>query len=238
MTSIPPPLPDEARKSRSDGLASRERLLTAALRLFSERGFAQTSTREIALAASTNIAAISYYFGDKAGLYRAVFEAQAPHAQQGFAAFTDPALDLRTALTLFYGSMVGQLKQGEMARMCLRIRLREMLEPTGVWQDTVDNGIRPAHAALSQLLARHLGLDKPGDDTVRLAFCVVGLAVQLLTTRDIVDKISPQLLATDDAIDTWLERIAFYAEAMVHAEKARMQAAAPAKKPSPRKKKA
>ena len=60
-------IPDDTRKTRSDGAQSRERLLLAAMRLFAEQGFATTSTREIALAAGTNIASISYYFGDKAG---------------------------------------------------------------------------------------------------------------------------------------------------------------------------
>ena len=72
MEKLPPPA-DDGRKSRSDGVQSRERLLMAAMRLFAEQGFAKTSTREIALAAGTNIASISYYFGDKAGLYRAAF---------------------------------------------------------------------------------------------------------------------------------------------------------------------
>lgn len=238
METIPPLPPDEARGSRADGQASRERLLQSALRLFSERGYAQTSTREIALAAGANVASISYYFGDKAGLYRAVFAAQLPHKRDSVAAFADPALDLRTALFLFYSSMTEQLKQGEMAGMCMRLRLRELIEPTGVWQSTVDAGIRPAHTALVQLLARHLGVSKPGDDTSRLAFCVVGLAVQLLATRDVIDKIAPQLLGSDAAIDTWIERIVDYAEAMIGAERKRLKAAAPEKKPSPRKKKA
>lgn len=238
MEKIPPLPADEARGSRADGQASRERLLLSALRLFSERGYAQTSTREIALAAGANVASISYYFGDKAGLYRAVFAAQLPHRRESVAAFADPALGLRAALFLFYSSMTEQLKMGEMAGMCMRLRLRELVEPTGVWQSTVDAGIRPAHAALVQLLARHLGVSKPDDDTSRLAFCIVGLAVQLLATRDVIDKIAPQLLGSDAAIDTWIERIVDYAEAMVRAEQKRLKAAAPEKKPAPRKKKA
>ena len=85
--------PARPRPQRSDGEQSRERLLHAALALFAEHGFAKTSTREIAEAAGTNLAAISYYFGDKAGLLTAV-------ATEGFERFivhlagalpTDPA---------------------------------------------------------------------------------------------------------------------------------------------------
>ena len=62
-----------SRPQRSDGEQSRERLLQAALALFAEQGYAKTSTREIAEAAGANLAAISYYFGDKSGLYHVVF---------------------------------------------------------------------------------------------------------------------------------------------------------------------
>ena len=42
----------ETRKQRVDGAEARARLLTTALRLFAEHGFARTSTREIAQAAA------------------------------------------------------------------------------------------------------------------------------------------------------------------------------------------
>ena len=63
------------RPTRTDGVEARNRLLAAALKLFAEKGFANTSTRQLAAAAGVNIAAISYYFGDKAGLYRAAYTA-------------------------------------------------------------------------------------------------------------------------------------------------------------------
>ncbi|MDE2398494.1 MAG: helix-turn-helix transcriptional regulator, partial [Burkholderiales bacterium] len=59
--------------ARVEAAQPRTRLLNAALRLFAGQGFAKTSVRQIALEAQTNVAAVSYYFGDKAGLYRAVF---------------------------------------------------------------------------------------------------------------------------------------------------------------------
>jgi AcrR family transcriptional regulator len=72
-TAIPTSHANDGRKPRSDGEQSRERLLHSAIRLFAEQGYAKTSTRELAQAAGTNAAAIGYYFGDKAGLYRAAF---------------------------------------------------------------------------------------------------------------------------------------------------------------------
>ncbi|MDB5953044.1 MAG: TetR family transcriptional regulator [Massilia sp.] len=241
---------DETRKTRSDGAQSRERLLLAAMRLFAEQGFANTSTREIALAAGTNIASISYYFGDKAGLYRAAFSDHASCSPEGMAAFADPGLTLREALQAFYVTLLGPLKQGDRARMGMRLWFREMLEPTGLWLEKIDNGIKPAHAGLVLVLGRHLGVAEPDDDVARLAFCVVGLAIQMMVTREVVDQLNPELLATGAAIDTWIGRLVDYAEAMVKAEQTRMAVvgttakpaadpgAKPAAKSLPRKKKA
>jgi len=232
MEKIPHP-PDDGRKSRSDGVQSRERLLLSAMRLFAEQGFAKTSTREIALAAGTNIASISYYFGDKAGLYRAAFTEPCPHSRdEDLAAFTDPALTLRDALRQFYGQFLGPLKQGDLARLAMRLWYREMLEPTGLWSDEINNDIKPAHKGLMTLLGRHVGVAEADDDLSRLAFAVVGLVLQLMVARDVIEQISPQLIDTGDAIDAWRERLIDYAEAIVAAEKTRR---IPKKSPSRKK---
>ncbi len=232
-------LADDARKARSDGVQSRERLLLAAMRLFAEQGFAKTSTREIALAAGTNIASISYYFGDKAGLYRAAFTEPAPHARDDIEAFTRPDATLRESLHEFYSQLLGPLKQGDLARLCMRLWFREMLEPTGLWAEEINNGIKPCHAGLMLVLGRHMQIDDADDDLARLAFCVVGLAIQLMVTRDVIDQIRPQLLDTSEAIDTWLARLVDFAIAIVDAEQARRAALLPSPLPSPpRKKKA
>lgn len=225
--SASPPVDDDTRKSRSDGVQSRERLLLAAMHLFAERGFAAASIRDIAAAAGTNLAAISYYFGDKAGLYRAAFSERAPHGGQEVAAFTDPALPLRASLQAFYAMLLEPLKQGNLARLHMRLWLREMLEPTGLWVEEIENGIQPAHAALTLVLGRHLGMAQASDALAQLTFGVVGLALQLILTRDVIDRLAPQLLASDAAIDSWMARLVDFAEAMVHTEQARMAAPAP-----------
>lgn len=52
---------------------TKARILDAAEALFSERGFAATSTRDITTAAGVNLAAVNYHFGAKAELVREVF---------------------------------------------------------------------------------------------------------------------------------------------------------------------
>jgi AcrR family transcriptional regulator len=232
MEHLPNQITDDRRKARSDGVQSRERLLLTAMRLFAEQGFAATSTRGIALAAGTNIASISYYFGDKAGLYRAAFSELAPRPGADVAPFTVPGATLRDSLRAFYAVLLAPLKQGELARLCMRLWFREMLEPTGLWVAEIDNGIKPAHAGLVLMLGRHLPPGARADDISRLAFSVVGLAVQLMVCRDVIDQLTPQLLASDAAIDSWMARLVDYAEAMVHAEQA-IQAAAAAQESSP-----
>jgi AcrR family transcriptional regulator len=52
----------------------RERILDAASHLIAARGYTATTVRDIATAAGMNLAMIHYYFGNKEGLYRAIFE--------------------------------------------------------------------------------------------------------------------------------------------------------------------
>ncbi len=54
------------------GEQAKQQLLEAALEIFGKSGLTGATTREIALRAQQNIAAIAYYFGSKEGLYQAV----------------------------------------------------------------------------------------------------------------------------------------------------------------------
>ena len=108
-------------------------------------------------------------------------------------------------------------------QLCTRLHFREMLEPTGLWAEEIDNGIRPAQMALVQVLCKHLGLSLPDDDVHRLAYSIVGLAIHLFVGRDVVQTLQPQLLATPVAIEIYTERLLGYALAMVASEKTRRE---------------
>ncbi|MBM4104198.1 MAG: TetR/AcrR family transcriptional regulator [Planctomycetes bacterium] len=54
----------------------RHRLLDAAEKLFCEKGYDNTSVRDLTAAASCNVAAVNYYFGGKDKLYQEMFRRQ------------------------------------------------------------------------------------------------------------------------------------------------------------------
>ena len=217
LSSAPP----GAKPLRSDGLEARTRLLDAALGLFADKGFAKTSTREIALAAQVNVASISYYFGDKAGLYRAVWTDPRCNPDCGFVNGDVRTLSLTDALSGMLRGFVEPLKQGEMTQRSMKLHFREMLEPTGVWQQEIDNNIKPSHMALVGLLCRHLGEAQADDDIHRLCFSIAGLGMMLHVAGDVFAAIRPQLVASPAALDEYGDRLLTYALALVEAERQR-----------------
>ena len=207
------------------GADARQRLLFCALKLFAEKGFSQTSIRQIALASGANIAAISYYFGDKAGLYRAAFTEPLGSPKDDIALYNQPHFTLRQSLEGFFSSFLEPLKQSDLVQQCTRLHFREMMEPTGLWAQELEQGIRPAHLALVAMLRRHLRLAKADDELHRLAFGITSLALQMFLCRDVIEAIRPQLLKSASAIDLAAQRMADFAEAMVAAEQVRRAAA-------------
>jgi TetR/AcrR family transcriptional regulator, regulator of cefoperazone and chloramphenicol sensitivity len=220
-----PPTP--VKTLRSDGVEARNRLLDAALALFAEKGYTKTSTREIALAAQINIASISYYFGDKAGLYKTVFTDPRSNPSVSPDQIDDANRPLAWALGNLMRSFVEPLKQGHLVQQCMKLHLREMLEPTGVWKEEVDCSIKPAHQALVAALCRQLGLAAPDDDIHRLALSIAGLGVMLQVCTDVTASVRPGLIASHAALDTYCERLVGYAMALTDAEAVRR--ASPAK---------
>ncbi|WP_347986016.1 CerR family C-terminal domain-containing protein [Methylomonas sp. AM2-LC] len=196
----------------------RQCLLVAALRLFAEKGFVAATTREICEAAGANISAIRYYFGDKAGLYRAVYsepliKMPARGNRQRYA-----NLPIAEALELFFSDFLTPFKLGDDIGLVMKLHYREMLEPTGAWQKEIETEIKPQHEELLSLLKQHLGVTEVDIDMQRLAFAIVGMGVHMFVGQDIVAAIAPQMLTTPEAVDILAKRLSGYALAMLNNE--------------------
>lgn len=135
-------------------------------------------------------------------------------------------LPLAEALAILFREFLDPLKKGEEFQLVMKLHFREMIEPTGAWQQEIDAEIKPQHEALVSLLKNHLGLQSIDVDVHRLAFAVIGMAVHFYVGQDVVSAISPDVLNSPNAIDVLSERLAGYAVSMIEGE-ARRRAGQP-----------
>jgi AcrR family transcriptional regulator len=94
-----------AAKAQDNAVA--ERILSAGVRLFADKGYGPTSTREIAEAAGITKPMLYYYFGSKEGLCRAAVD----HFVRDFRARLEAVVDLRLAPEEELTEMVSQVFQ-------------------------------------------------------------------------------------------------------------------------------
>jgi AcrR family transcriptional regulator len=211
-----------AKPLRSDGEQARQRLLLAALECFATHGYSKASVRDIAECAQANVAAIRYYFGDKAGLYRAVFTD--PAFNPPLASAQQPPADLRSAIQAVVQGLLAPLKAGDAARWFVRLYFREMVEPSDVWQGEVpcQSQMQAVHALLLPLLAQHLGMAESAaqadDDVHALVFELLSLGSSLYLGEGLLNAIRPQLLQDLPALERYQQRLEGYAFALVNAE--------------------
>jgi len=209
-----------------DHAQARQRLIQAALRLFAEVGFARASTRAICEAAGVNLSAIRYYFGDKFGLYRAAFHEPVCSDGSPQRCLPDDATVSPATLRAFFRGFLAPLKQGADVRRVMQLHFREMVEPTGVWQQAIDGEFKPEHQAFARMLAREFGLAEPDVDVHRLVFAIIGMGVHFFVGQPLVAQIQPQVLADAEAVDLLADRLAGYAVGMIAAERRRRRPAA------------
>ena len=203
------------------GARARERLLLEATRIFAEKGFARASTREICQAAGQNVASIHYYFGDKAGLYRATLLRPIEETAQAFVGFDDPDLSLEQSLRRVMSGFLVLPDAGAPPDPEMRLFLREMLEPSGSFQDIVAQHILPLHERMVAMLARHTGASAPDDDLHQLAFALSAMVHDYCMSRPFMDALAPGLLHGEGATERVLDRLVGYGLALVNHERER-----------------
>jgi len=198
--------------------ATRIRLLDAALEVFSEKGFSKASVRDICQRAQANIAAINYHFGDKAQLYREVFERVASRLES-FA----QALELddpRQALTTYYRQLLAPLAEGDRAMQVARLRSREEFEPTGLLPDMRCTLLKPVHERLVQFVCREVGAKQADAHIDRLAFSLVGMGTFYLHAQPVVEALKPEILTGPAWLDDLANQLAGQGLTLLQAHKA------------------
>jgi len=173
--------------------ATRKAILEAAVRGFAEKGFAATSTREIAALAGSNVASISYHFGGKDGLRTACAEHIV--AVMGAVLEQVEAEDLphdpeaaRQVLTGLVRRFVAFLLLEPQARPVASFLLREMAEPSAALDLIYERLFQHVHRRACTLWGVATGGD-PRSPAVRLAvFATIGQIAYFNFARPVVER--------------------------------------------------
>lgn len=203
----------------SDHDDTRMRLLMAATEVFAEHGYHAATTREICRRASANLAAIHYHFGDKAELYREVFKLPFLKQAASLDAASQGELTLDESLMLFYRALMSPLGGDNLLiERFMRLHAREEIDPSGVLNGVIAQAIRPNHEHLKKILCRELGVANADADIQRLGFCLVGMAKIYFHGKCVVNAFCPELLQDEEAINTLIAKLVFYAKNLIAAE--------------------
>ena len=165
--------------------ATRGALVAAGIAVFAEHGFEAASVRDITARADVNQGAITYHFGGKEGLYRAVLEAVRDRVSEQPLLGPDGVGDHAPAelLRRYFRQMLAPLAQGPADRRHLRVFAWEQLRPTAAGQRLSDEVPFPP-AVLAGHIVRRL---RPAFSEAEVAVAVawmVGQAVTFLRDAD------------------------------------------------------
>src|SRR5262249_31597409 len=148
---------------------TRQRLLEAAAEVFADGGYRRATIAKICRRAGTNIAAVNYHFGDKQGLYAAVFEYAQRRAstEDAAAGAVDEAAPPEDRLRAHVATFVGRLLDPRRPAWIARLLAHELIEPTQVLDRLVRNRMRANHQLIAGAIRELLG-PAATPETVRL----------------------------------------------------------------------
>jgi AcrR family transcriptional regulator len=170
-----------ARGLRSDGEATRTRILEAAGELFAATGYAETPNKAIAAHAQVDLASINYHFGNRSGLYLAVLTESygqvlgLANLKQLVDSERAPASKLRALLEQLVDHATREPQAWQ-----LRVLAREMLAPTSHLQTLFQNEAPPKVALLRYMLGEITKIPAGDPALTRCLLCVIAPCLMLL----------------------------------------------------------
>lgn len=182
------------------GESAREKLIEAGLELFSEYGFAEAPVRDIAKRAGQNIGSITYYFGDKKGLYTAVAETIVAEMQSqigdGFQEIEEklqhgpllPEEYLEYLKKIIGGMLVTFVQGSPHRRRVSQIFAREQLTPTHVAELLYNKIHAPMHRLFCQLIGGYLGKDADSPEILVRSYAIFGSALIFSMARNVIGR--------------------------------------------------
>ncbi len=193
---------------------TKARLIEAAGRVFSQRGFRSATVREICGLAGTPLGAMNYHFRNKQGLYAAALE----YSMQSAIKKYPPRLGLgdeatpEEKLRAFIHSFLLRILDEGIPAWHMKLIIREVSDPAGALGQLVQNSIRPVYVYLAGILREILQEESAaeGQESNLVFLCAMSIVGQCLyhfTGRRVITALNPESFNPAD-IDRITDHIA------------------------------
>ena len=188
---------------------TRQRLLEAAGEVFAERGFRNTTLREICRRARANLAAVNYHFGDKERLYAAVMEYAQDWALAKYPLAQGESLDIPAPerLQAFIRYLLFSVFDKGVPAWLGKLMAREMIEPTKALDTLVESIIMPMSQKLGAIVRELLGTAVTDDRVHRCQISIIGQCLHFRNARPVIQRIFPEQHYTPEDIAVMADHI-------------------------------
>ncbi len=164
---------------------TRDRLLTAACRIFAEKGFQDATIAKICAQATANIASVNYYFGDKETLYleswRFAFNRELLLYPPDGGLMMDATAEQKLAERI--KSLIYRVADEN--SYSFMIIHKEMAQPTRLLADILEKEINPQRLQMFVLLKACLGQQASEQQLQYCHASIMGQCFQLLRLKQI-----------------------------------------------------
>ncbi len=162
---------------RENTTRTRVKLLAAAVEIFAENGYPDTTIAAICRQAGTNVAAVNYHFGSKEALYREAWRyafsqsIQAHPPDGGVAADAPPEERLQGQITALLRSISDENNRW------FWFMQREFANPTGLLEEVMREAMMPLRLRTQSVVREFLGQQVAERD---VRFCEIGIISQCI----------------------------------------------------------
>ncbi len=186
------------------------RLLHTAIEVFAERGFRAATVREICSRAKLNAASVNYYFRSKEALYSKALALAIQEANQLYpiTPLQDKNLSPEQRLTLFIDNFLHKVLDDSHLGYHSKLITREIAEPTKALDEIIAIGIVPQFVLLQEIVQQILGAKADKATVERCMLSILGQCLLFKHSRSVVDRLHPEVIADEAAIQATAEHIA------------------------------
>ncbi len=173
---------------------TKERLIEVALELFAIHSYEGVSTRQIVDKAKVNISAITYYFGGKEGLYKAVIESKIDLFENKMGPVINEVLkkqnneveEQKQLLLKLLDEYITFIFSKGLSQYIVLLLIREMTSPSSTFELFYAKVMGRMHKLCTKLLAAIFNRDEQDEEMILLTTTLIGQILIFRATKRVI----------------------------------------------------